>query len=175
MPDGTRAGDASGADAPDEQRNGISRRALIRRAAVTGAVAWVAPQILHMSAAGAQTQTCYSFKLGGDCGCSGVNPDTGDPSCDATFNAAFAAATPPGTLGVCPPAGTIVSATGCTGAQAVVTVKQGCTITFAGGKAGEDCFVCGANCSGVGTSSVTINKPGQNNLSHVILVVCCGS
>jgi hypothetical protein len=157
----------------DTNRNGISRRTLIRRAAATGAVAWAAPTILNMSAAGAQTQQCFSFKLdGAGCPCVGINPDSGDPSCDATFNAAFAAATPPGTLGQCPPAGTIVSATGCAGPQAIITVRQGCTITFAGGKGGPNCFVCGANCTGVGTSTVTIT---QSNLSHVILVVCCAS
>jgi hypothetical protein len=126
-----------------------------------------------MSAAGAQTQQCYSIKLeGAGCSCSGVNPDTGDPSCDAAFNTQFAAATPPGTLGQCPPAGTIVSATGCNGPVATITVNEDCTITFAGGKGAQDCFVCGANCTGVGTSTVTIT---QDNLSHVILVVCCGS
>jgi hypothetical protein len=167
--------------APDEQRDGISRRALIRRAAATGAVAWAAPTILHMSAAGAQTQSCYAFKLEGGCVCPGggglnPGPPPNDPACAGTpgFNTALAAAIAANSAQLaCPPAGTIVSAVGCNAsATATITLRQGCTFAFTGGKAGPDCFVSG---NGVGTNTTTITAPGQQGLSHVVLVVCCGS
>jgi hypothetical protein len=157
--------------APDEQRDGISRRTLIKRAAATGAVAWAAPTILHMSAAGAQTQTCYAFKLqagaAGACTCTPLSGGI-DPACGIGPG--------PGTPDACPPPGVIVSATGCSeSTTATITLRQGCLFTFVGYKAGNSCFTCPTGCTGgVGTNSVTIG-PTAMNLSHVILGVCCTS
>lgn len=47
--------DEPGLDAGPTRREGLDRRALLRRTAVAGAVAWVAPQILSVDAASAAT------------------------------------------------------------------------------------------------------------------------
>jgi hypothetical protein len=156
----------------DTHRDGISRRTLIRRAAATGAVAWAAPTILNMSAAGAQTQQCYGFKLqagdAGACTCVALPANGIDPACGIGPG--------PTTPGGCPPPGVIVSATGCsTSTTATITLRQGCLFTFVGYKVGNPCFTCPTGCTGgEGTNSVTITTTGQN-LSHVILGVCCTS
>lgn len=189
MSESTRSGGQTDTSASDDQRSGISRRTLIRRAAATGAIAWAAPQILHMSAAGAQTQTCYAFKLQtSSCTCSGDNgglnpgPPPNDPSCPSGFNTPFAAAISSNNAQLaCPPAGTTVSPTsGCADTKtATITLKQGCLFKFVGYKASNDCFNCadpGTGCTGgVNTNAVTINSANNKNISHVDVVVCCGS
>jgi hypothetical protein len=124
-----------------------------------------------MSAAGAQTQQCFSFKVQGDtCSCEALNPAGGDAACP-TFNT--------GIPGACPvPLSSVVTFTppDCNAENIVITPAAGCTLQFVGFKGGDDCVIVCDNNAGTtpgpcgGSATVT-----SSNLSHITIAVCCGS
>jgi hypothetical protein len=122
-------GEAAGA-------NGASRRRLLKTGLATTGAAYVAPQILKTSVAGAMTTTLYSFRV--------------DPATGTCIGGAFGFPTPPagspcspfptvlgnaiigGTLhsDTCPPSGSFSAVVG--PGSVALTAQAGATFTFAG-------------------------------------------
>jgi hypothetical protein len=72
----------------DNEKNGLNRREFLRKAAITGAVAWSLPVIQSVSASPAYAQACASpnacqHSLGGDSGegCQGACQDSNPRGC----------------------------------------------------------------------------------------------
>jgi hypothetical protein len=84
----------SDVNTPDVERPGIDRRTLIKRAAATGTIAWVAPVIidsLASPAAALTCGTCFIFQIDEDCG--------GAVAATETVSALCPIATPAGCTG----------------------------------------------------------------------------
>jgi hypothetical protein len=143
-----------------------SRRTLIKRGAVAAGAAWVAPTILSMNTAGAQTRTCYAFKLSAGCTCAAA---TADPSCGGGFAAAVGAN---GAIGACPPAGVVTAVSGCND-DGCITVRSGCTIQYLEMQPGGPSTPCVTFCNGCGSQTVCWTNPVTQGVSHLNVVICC--
>jgi hypothetical protein len=143
-----------------------SRRTLIKRGAVAAGAAWVAPTILSMNTAGAQTRTCYAFKLNSSCGCT---PATSDGSCGPGLANAVAAN---GAIGACPPAGVVTAVSGCND-DGCITVRSGCTIQYLEMQPGGPSTPCVTFCNGCGSQTVCWTNPVTQGVSHLNVVICC--
>ena len=67
----------------DEKREGLNRREFLRKAAITGAVAWAVPVIQSVAATPA-----YAFHQGTEHPCPHSTPDASGESCQGTCKAA---------------------------------------------------------------------------------------
>lgn len=153
----------------EQERTGVDRRTLIKRGVAATGAAYIAPQVLHMSVAGAQTTTCHAVKYEPNCNALGPNLD---PSCDAAFNNAIAAALGGNANAGCP-APLTVNGVGTNNATVSVT-RADCTLSFVGFKAAQTCsYTGGVTIAGDGKSA-TIASP-DNAISHITVVVCCTS
>jgi len=163
-----------------------SRRKLLGAGIATTGAAYVAPQILSTAVAGAQTETCYAFKIEA----SGIEDesDLNDRSCSDAFNAAFATAGAgkTGILGAAPASAYTVTFGGVGANNATITAGANCTFLFAGFKAADSCFWNnnmrdGSPGPGFQDDGVTISADGKTVLieseeaaiSHMVFLVCC--
>ena len=134
---------AEGQDVVD--RPGIDRRTLIRRAAVTGAVAWTAPVIIGSLTSPAAAVTgivgCTGVKINGSCSDDNQATPCSFPLCDST-NASqiLECLTIPSDCDGKPGAVTFTIDAGCTT----------CVFSDAIAKAGSDCVTP----SGIGTDTI---------------------
>jgi hypothetical protein len=153
---------------------GTSRRALIKKAALVGGAAWVAPTILNVSAAGAATVQCYSFKL---------DASSNDPNdCEASSGGACP---PPSSSVGCPSfgsGGVVLSKSGySSGSTFTIRLKTGCSVQYLAMKAGTNCLSKCSSESGcssyrnAATNTWTFTQNTGNGNSHISLKVCCGS
>lgn len=150
---------------------GTSRRALIKKAALVGGAAWVAPTILNVSAAGAATVSCYSFKLDqSDGGCVGGSGGACPPPNESVGCPSFGAN------------GVVISATGySTGSTFQIKLKPGCSVHWLSIKAGNNCVnMCASEAActsfhNAQTNTWTFTQNTGKGNSHVSLKVCCGS
>ncbi len=118
-----------------------------------------------MSTAGAQTVSCYSFRLSQACACAGA---TSDSSCGPAFAVAVAAN---GAAGVCPPAGTITAVGPCVD-DGSITVRSGCTVEHLQTKVAASCMTF---CNGCGAQAVAWTNNVQQHITHINVIVCCTS
>ncbi len=161
-----------------------SRRKLIGAGLATTGAAYVAPQILSTAVAGAQSQTCYAFKIeGNNTSCVGES-DLNDSGCGANFNAAFAGAGSRLNVQGCPPAGTIDVTEGGINSEAGATIEAGpnCTFVFAGFKAGNACYWPGGSEGNgidtgasvvIGGDTKSVRIESSRGISHMVFIVCC--
>jgi hypothetical protein len=162
-----------------------SRRRLIKTGVAATGVAFVAPQILNTAVAGAETMTCYGFKIGE--GNLNPGPPISDPACDGSFNSNLNAAFEGSTTNLDSASGqALVSVTSGGLGQANATVEitsANCTFAFAGFKAADACFDDSGDSVTIsgGGKTATIVSPDQGgppgpavaNISHMTFVVCC--
>lgn len=158
---------------------GVSRRALIKKAAVAGGIAWVAPTVLANPAFAANACGCLDTQLfalkfqnnSQDCTAPGANP-RGDGNCLARNNNTNFRD------GCCLKTAGLI--TGPTYGPNTATFTLASGLTFCSGFS-----KCGPNCLGTATSNVvaTTNQNGtttvvfncvgvQEGLSHLELLVC---
>ena len=164
-----------------------SRRRLLKAGVATTGAAYIAPQILNTAVAGAQTTTCYGFKIGNGT----LNPNgPSDPSCNTPFNNELAAAFPSGaTVNLNQAAGqALVSVTsgGLNQLNATIEVTSAnCVFSFVGFKAANPCYTDShpsVTISNGGKTATIVSPPRQRpngttrppaEISHITLVVCC--
>jgi hypothetical protein len=177
-------------ESQEQQRRGLDRRALIKRAAVTGAIVWTAPVVLDsmVSPAGAfsgtpcssvtcdtakpsKTCTWYAFRIipgSTDCGTIG-----GGGSTCAAITSALAALAAAGINPEekCPPGTKVTSSTSTT---VTFTLGPGCNLAVASDFAGGDCCDSGpGGGTGGGSCTFTFGQCNGHNISHVDAIVCC--
>jgi hypothetical protein len=159
--------------------NTSSRRQLLAGGAAVAGAAYVAPQVLRRSVAGAQSVTCYAAKVEVPGNCEG-EADLNDSGCDVPFNASLAAAGAGAT--VVDGCGELVVGQA---SEGVITVTVlGCNapdIRFVGAKFGNDCYAgsgsppaaVGAITVGANGFSATRGQGTGNGLSHAVVLWCC--
>lgn len=157
------------------QPPGRTRREIIKRAAAAGAAAWVVPQIVGMSVAGAQTGSCYVLRFEWTGGCSPhLNPSQAATGADC---AALFPTTPQTTGNVaaaCTDGAGLVSfqynnGTAASSNQVTATVTSGCQLLFLGGANFQG--VCAATSGSGQQLSLQIGSVG---FFYVVVGFCCG-
>ena len=144
----------------------MDRRAIIKRAAAAGAVAWTAPLLVDSFASPAAAATvapgCYSVYFPTAATCSQAAPVSG--TCD-----------PPGFPGTAFPGGFISGAPGCANnVNPTFTLTAGVSCVFVNGQALQ---TSGGTCvsgTGGGTTSMTFTRTGNWSTQGFRMTVSCG-
>lgn len=166
----------------EQQSTGVSRRDLLKKAAVAGSVAWVAPTVLANPAFAANPCQCADGPNGSLFGLKWDNPSSATPNATpgtnvSTGNCAASAGYTTHRSGLCLFEAGLITAT-ISNSGLNITIAQGISYCAAFAKCGNQCE-SGAQQVTVtnnpdGTTSVRVDCDGSTGggLSHIELIVC---